>query len=64
MATIYDVAKHAGVSVATVSRALNGATTVDPDWPAGCSPRRRRCSTSRTAWRAACAGSARRCGCC
>lgn len=31
MATISDVATSAGVSTATVSRALNGKTTVDPD---------------------------------
>ncbi|KAB8195450.1 substrate-binding domain-containing protein [Nonomuraea phyllanthi] len=30
MPTIYDVAREAGVSAATVSRVLNGATTVDP----------------------------------
>ncbi|NUT18556.1 MAG: LacI family DNA-binding transcriptional regulator [Hamadaea sp.] len=29
MATIYDVARHAGVSAATVSRVVNGRTTVD-----------------------------------
>lgn len=31
MATISDVASRAGVSTATVSRALNGKSTVDPD---------------------------------
>ncbi|MEU4673814.1 LacI family DNA-binding transcriptional regulator [Amycolatopsis sp. NPDC023774] len=31
MATISDVAAHAGVSTATVSRALNGKSTVDPE---------------------------------
>ncbi|MEV1175409.1 LacI family DNA-binding transcriptional regulator, partial [Nonomuraea sp. NPDC049784] len=30
MPTIYDVAREAGVSAATVSRVLNGARTVDP----------------------------------
>ncbi|MBF8186128.1 LacI family DNA-binding transcriptional regulator [Nonomuraea sp. K274] len=30
MVTIYDVASRAGVSTATVSRVLNGASTVDP----------------------------------
>lgn len=30
MATIYDVARHAQVSAATVSRVLNGRSTVDP----------------------------------
>lgn len=30
MATIYDVARHARVSTATVSRVLNGHSTVDP----------------------------------
>ena len=30
MATIYDVARHAGVSAATVSRVLNGHVKVDP----------------------------------
>ena len=30
MTTIYDVAREAGVSAATVSRVLNGARTVDP----------------------------------
>src|ERR1700757_924084 len=31
MATIYDVARHAGVSPATVSRVLNGHSNVDPE---------------------------------
>ena len=31
MATIYDVARHAGVSPATVSRVLNGHANVDPE---------------------------------
>ncbi|MDQ4021840.1 MAG: LacI family transcriptional regulator [Actinomycetota bacterium] len=30
MTTIHDVAAHAGVSISTVSRALNGKTSVDP----------------------------------
>ncbi|WP_043582800.1 LacI family DNA-binding transcriptional regulator [Geminisphaera colitermitum] len=31
MATVTDIARHAGVSVGTVSRVLNGATNISPD---------------------------------
>ena len=36
MATIYDVAKKAGVGVGTVSRVINGSPHVSPRTGSGC----------------------------
>ncbi|MEI8407796.1 MULTISPECIES: LacI family DNA-binding transcriptional regulator [unclassified Kribbella] len=56
MATISEVAARAGVSTATVSRALNGKPTVDRTWSPGSARPPTSSATSPTARPGTCAG--------
>ena len=58
MASIGDVAKRAGVSLGTASRAINGNPAVSPQLRERVLAAAAELSTARTHWRARCAAAA------